>query len=91
MNLSITEKGKRVVKLIKAVQAARVLLPGGKVRMPGEGPAAYIGPALEDRLQVHEFRLFDGTDVALEVPALDQEPGAFALLAVCETSGPVSR
>ena len=42
MTLSISEKGKRIVQLIKAVRAAGVILPGAKVLMPDERPAAYI-------------------------------------------------
>ena len=57
MTLSISEKGKRIVKLSKSVQAAGVLMPGDKVRMPGERPATYIGPsAVEDGIQMHAFR-----------------------------------
>ena len=44
MALSISEKGKRIVKLIKSVRTAGVLVPGDKVQMPDERPAAYIGP-----------------------------------------------
>lgn len=92
MALSISEKGKRIVKLIKSVRAAGVLVPGDKVPMPGERLATYIGPsAVEEGIQMHEFRLFDGTEVVMEVPALNQEPGPVALLTACEISEPASR
>ena len=92
MALSISEKGKRIVKLIKSVRAAGVLVPGDKVQMPDEGPAAYIGPsAVEDGIQMHEFRLFDGTEVVMEVPVLNPESGQVALLTACEISEPASR
>jgi hypothetical protein len=92
MALTISEKGKRVVKLIKSIRAAGVLVPGDKVQMPDERPATYIGPsAVEDRIQMHEFRLFDGTEVVMEVPALNPKPGQVTLLATCEAAGPASR
>jgi hypothetical protein len=90
MILSISEKGKRVVKLIKAVKAAGVLVPGNKVLMPDERPATYIGPVMEGGVQMHEFRLFDETEVVLEVPALNREPRRVALLMACEVSEPAS-
>ena len=88
MALSISEKGKRIVQLIKAVQAAGVIVPGDKVLMPDERPAAYIGPVMDGGIQMHEFRLFDGTEVVLEVPALNREPGQVALLMACEVAEP---
>jgi hypothetical protein len=92
MTLSISEKGKRIVKLIKSVRAAGALVPGDKVQMLDERPAAYIGPsAVEDGIQMHAFRLFDGTEVIMEVPALNPEPGQVALLAACKISAPTSR
>ena len=91
MTLSISEKGKRVIQLIKAVEVAGVLVPGAKVLMPDERPAAYIGPVMEEGIQMHEFRLFDGTEVVLEVPALNREPGQVALLMACEVAEPASR
>ena len=48
MALSISEKGKRIVQLIKAVKAAGALVSGDKVLMPDERPAAYIGPVMEE-------------------------------------------
>ncbi len=67
----LSKKGVRVVALIRAVRAAGVVQPGGKIRMPGEAPATYIGPAgVEDGIQMHTFRLFDGSEIVLEVPAL---------------------
>jgi hypothetical protein len=66
MALTISEKGKRIVKLIKSVRAAGVLVPGDTVRVPDERPAAYIGPSIvEDGIQMHAFRLFDGTEVIM--------------------------
>ena len=92
MTLSISEKGKRIVQLIKAVRAAGVIVPGSKILMPDERPAAYIGPsAVEDGIQMHEFRLFDGTEVVMEVPVLNPESGQVALLAACKISEPASR
>lgn len=92
MTLTISEKGKRIVKLSKSVRAAGALVPGAKVRMPDERPAAYIGPsAVEDGIQMHAFRLFDGTEVVMEVPVLNPEPGQVALLAACKISEPASR
>lgn len=90
MTLTISEKGKRVVQLIKAVKATGVLVPGNKVLMPYERPATYIGPVTEGGIQMHEFRLFDGTEVVLEVPALNREPGRVVLLMECEVSEPAS-
>ena len=86
MALSISEKGKRIVQLIKAVKAAGVIVPGAKVLMPDERPAAYIGPVMEGGIQMHEFRLFDGTEAVLEVPALNREPGRVVLLMACEVA-----
>ena len=91
MALSISEKGKRVVQLIKAVRAAGEIVPGAKVLMPEERPAMYIGPVMDDDIQMHEFHLFDGTEVILEVPVLNQKPGQVALLVNCELAEPPSR
>ena len=91
MALSISEKGKRIVQLIKAVRAAGEIVPGAKVLMPDKRPAAYIGPVMDGGIQMHEFRLFDGTEVALEVPALNPKPGQVALLVSCEVAEPASR
>ena len=91
MAISISEKGKRVVQLIKAVKAVGAFVPGDKVLMPDERPAAYIGPVMEEGIQMHEFRLFDGTEVVLEVPALNREPGRVALLMACEVAEPTSK
>jgi hypothetical protein len=43
--------------------------------MPDKRPATYLGPVMEDSIQIHEFRLFDGTEVVLEVPTLNRNPG----------------
>ena len=91
MSLSISEKGRRVVQLIKAVKAVGAFVPGDKVLMPDERPAAYIGPVMEEGIQMHEFHLFDGTEVILEVPVLNQKPGQVALLVTCEVAEPPSR
>ena len=91
MTPTISEKGKRVVQLIKAVEVAGVFVPGAKVLMPDERPAAYIGPVMEGGIQMHEFLLFDGTEVVLEVPALNREPGRVALLMACEVAEPASK
>ena len=60
MAISFSEKGKRIVQLIKAVKAARGFVPSDKVLMPEERQAAYIGPVMEDGIQMHEFRMFGG-------------------------------
>jgi len=91
MALSISEKGKRVVQLIKAVEAAGVIVPGAKILMPDERPAAYIGPVMDGDIRMHEFHLFDGTEVVLEVPALNPEPEQVALLVTCEVAELASR
>jgi hypothetical protein len=91
MALSISEKGKRIVQLIKAVRAAGVIVPGAKVLMSDERPAAYIGPVMDGGIQMHEFRLFDGTEVDLEIPTLNPKPGQVALLKTCEVAEPASR
>ena len=90
MAISISEKGKRIVQLIKAVRAAGEITPGAKVLMPDERPAAYIGPVMDGGIQMHEFHLFDGTEVVLEVPTLNQKPGQAALLVPCEVVEPAS-
>ena len=91
MALSISAKGKRIVQLIKAIRAAGVIVPGAKVLMPDERPAAYIGPVMDGGIQMHEFHLFDGTEVILDVPALNQKLGQVALLVSCEVAEPASR
>ena len=91
MAISISEKGKRVVQLIKAIRAAEAIVPGAKVLMPDERPAAYRGPVMDGGIQMHEFRLFDGTGVVLEMPALNQKPGQVVLLVICEVAEPASR
>jgi hypothetical protein len=90
MSLSISEKGRRVVQLIKTVKAIGVLVSSDKVLMPDERPATYICPVMEGGIQMHEFRLFDGTEVVLDVPALNREPERVALLIACEVSEPAS-
>jgi hypothetical protein len=46
---------------------------------------------MEGGIQMHEFLLFDGTEVVLEVPALNREPGRVALLMACEVAEPAPR
>jgi len=87
MAICISEKGIRVVKLIKAVRAAGAIVPGARVAMPDEQPATYTGPVMDGGIQMHAFRLFDGMEVVLEVPLLNQEPGRVALLLTCEAVG----
>jgi hypothetical protein len=70
MATCLTYEGIRIAKLIQAVKAMRVIAVGAEVPMLKERPATYIGPVMEDGIQMHEFRLFDGIEVALEVPAL---------------------
>jgi hypothetical protein len=91
MALCISEKGARVVQLIRAVKAAGAMMPGDQVRMPGEKPAAYLGPLMERGIQMHGFRLFDGTEIVLEAPALNRQPGPDALQPVCASAGPDSQ
>jgi hypothetical protein len=91
MTLSISEKGRRIVQLIKAVRAAGEIVPGAKFLMPDERPATYIGPVMDGDIQMHEFHLFDETEVVLEVPALNPKPGQVALLLTCEIAEPASR
>lgn len=88
MALSISEKGKRVVQLIKAVRTAGLIVPGAKVLMPDERPAAYIGLMMDGAIQMQEFHLFDGTEVVLEVPVLNEKPRQVALLLPCEVVKP---
>ena len=91
MAISISEKGKRIVQLIKAGRAAGEIVPGAKVLMPDERPAAYIGPVMDGGIQMHEFHLFGGMEVILEVLALNQKPRQVALLVTCEVAEPASR
>ena len=91
MTLCITEKGARIVKLIKAVRAAGTILPGNKVRMPEERSAMDIGPVMDGGVQMGAFRLFDGMEVSLEILALDLEPGQAALLPACEAARPAGK
>ena len=91
MAISISKKGKRIVQLIKAVRAAGEMVPGAKVLMPDERPAAYIGPVMDGGIQMHKFHLFDGTEVILEMPALNPKTGQGALLVTCEVAEPASR
>ena len=91
MAISISEKGKRIVQLIKAVRAAGEIVPGAKVLMADERPAAYIGSVMDGGIQMHKFQLLDGTEVVLEVPALNPKPGQVALLVTCEVTEPASR
>ena len=60
MTLSISVKGKRIVQLIKAERAAGENVPGAKVLMPDERPAAEIGLVMDGAIQMHEFHLFEG-------------------------------
>jgi hypothetical protein len=91
MAICLSEKGVRVVKLIKAVRAAGAIVPGNKVMMPEEQPAMYIGPVMDGGIQMHVFRLFDGMEVVLDVPMLNQAPGRVALLLAYEVAEPASR
>ena len=84
MAICISKKGARIVKLIKAVRGAGTIVPGNKVLIPEEQPATYMGPVMDGGIQMHEFRLFDGMEVVLEVPALNREGGQVTLLMNCE-------
>lgn len=90
MNLSVSENGRRVIDLIKAVRTAGVIMSGAKIPMPDERPAAYVGPVMDGGIQMHKFQLFDGVEVVLEVPALDPKPEQVALLVSCEVAEPAS-
>jgi len=71
MTICLSEKGFRIVALIRAVRSVGLIQPGGKIQLPHEKPATYIGPAgVEGSIQMHEFRLFDGMKVIMEVPVL---------------------
>jgi hypothetical protein len=59
--MALTKKCTRIVELVRAVRLAGEIAPGDKVQMPHEQPATYIGPVMEDEIQMHEFRLFAGT------------------------------
>jgi hypothetical protein len=63
-------------------------VPGAKVLMPDERPAAYIGLMMDGAIQMQEFHLFDGTEVVLEVPVLNEKPRQVALLLPCEVVKP---
>ena len=81
--MALAKKGIRVVALIKAVRSAGEIVPGDKVQMLHEQPATYVGPtAVEDGIQMHKFRLFDGMEISLEVPALT------AALAISKMTAP---
>ena len=86
MALWISEKGARVVQLIRAVKAAGAMMPGDQVRMPGEKPATYLGPVMERGLQMHGFRLFDGTEIVMEAPALNRPLEPNVLQPVCASA-----
>jgi len=58
--------------------------------MPDERPAGNICPGMDGGIQMHEFHLFDGIEVFLEVPALNQKPGQVILLMACEVAEPAS-
>ncbi len=67
MNIGFTKKGKYVVALIKAVQTVTTIAAGEKIRIPGYEPATYLGPSsIQDGIQMHGFRLPDGTILELE-------------------------
>lgn len=67
MALTFTKKGMYVVALIKAIKEVVTIPVGGKVIVPGYEPAIYLGPAAMDGdIQMHGFRLPDGTDLELE-------------------------
>jgi hypothetical protein len=73
-------KAQRILNLIRALRELNSILPGDKVKLPGEKPATYLG-ALEagdiqvDYHQIHIFEFFDGTQVALELPYLNRTLG----------------
>jgi hypothetical protein len=59
--------------------------------MSDERPAAYIGPVIDGGVQMHEFHLLGGTEVVLDVSALDPKSGQDALLVTCEVAESASR
>jgi hypothetical protein len=80
MRFKIKPDGIRVVALIRAVRNRWDLLPGDKIKLPGERPAKYLGSVEEgdgqpEYIQMHAFRLHDGMLVILEVPALNRQLG----------------
>jgi len=71
---TLTKKARRILALIEAVQAAGNIQPGATLRLPGEKPATYVGPGdVEDGIQMHVFRLHDGLEIPMEVPALNAQ------------------
>ena len=73
-------KAQRIVNLIKSVRKLGTIFPGDKIKMIGEKPATYLGALEEgdiqvDYIQTHVFRLFDGLQVVLDVPALNRSLG----------------
>jgi len=92
MAIAISEKGTRVIRLIKAVKAVKkAIAPGDKLQLPGESPATYLGPHMDGNIQMHAFRLFDGTEVVLEAPALDRLAGQPATLVTAAMIEPAVR
>ena len=86
MKVSVSEKCKHIVHLIKAVRTVGLIVPGAKVLMPDKRPAAYVGLMMDSSIQMYAFRLFDGTEVVLEVPALNQKTGQVDLLVTREVA-----
>jgi hypothetical protein len=70
-------EGKRFQYLIRSLREMGAIFPGDRVRMIDEAPAIYLG-SIEagdlqtDYLQLHVFRLSDGIQVILYVPALNR-------------------
>jgi hypothetical protein len=73
---TLTKKARRILALIEAVEAAGNIQPGAALSLPGEKPATYLGPGeVEGGIQMHVFRLHDGLEVPMQVPALDLPTG----------------
>jgi hypothetical protein len=73
---------KRILHLIRSVREMVSILPGDQIRMIDESPAIYLG-SIEagdlqvDYLQLHVFRLSDGIQVILHLPALNRSLGKY--------------
>jgi hypothetical protein len=82
MSYNVTLLGKRLVNLVKAVRQINFILPGDKIKLIGERPATYLGAIesgdlLNDYLQMHIFKLYDGLHVVLEAPSLNRYLGKY--------------
>ena len=77
MLIDVKKESRRIVNLVRAVRMIREIMPGDTVTLLEEKPATYLGPLEEgdmqtDYIQLHLFRLHDGTKVVLEAPSLNR-------------------